>query len=179
MHCIQGNFRHVFNFNFTWICSNDLRLLSLNKRPMGHIAHLRKQFKSLKTYDYIIKLIKKKTSWELIGASFEGCFLPSLEKIGSMFLEKRIFFILSMHFRYFVIISPWKRVGPFIWTNLNPFHPRMLGAILSMYFWYFVIISPWKMVGPLHMYKLKSPSSNDAFAKFGWNWPCGSGEEDF
>ena len=31
-----------------------------NKRPMGHIAHLRKQFKSLKTYDYIIKLIKKR-----------------------------------------------------------------------------------------------------------------------
>ena len=27
---------------------------------MGHIAHLRKQFKSLKTYDYIIKLIKKR-----------------------------------------------------------------------------------------------------------------------
>ena len=26
----------------------------LNKRPMGHIAHLRKQFKSLNTYDYII-----------------------------------------------------------------------------------------------------------------------------
>ena len=30
-----------------------------NKRPMGHIAHLRKQFKSINTYVYIIKLIKK------------------------------------------------------------------------------------------------------------------------
>ena len=29
-----------------------------NKRPMGHIAHLRKQFKSINTYDNIIK--KKK-----------------------------------------------------------------------------------------------------------------------
>ena len=29
----------------------------LNKRPMGHIAHLRKQFKSINTYDYIITLI--------------------------------------------------------------------------------------------------------------------------
>ena len=47
-----------------------------------------------------------------------------------------------MYFRYFVIISPWKRVWPFIWTNLNPLHPRMLCA------------------------------------KFGWNWPSGSGEED-
>ena len=31
-----------------------------NKRPMGHIAHLRKQFKSINTYDYIITLIKRK-----------------------------------------------------------------------------------------------------------------------
>ena len=53
------------------------------------------------------------------------------------------FFISSMYFRYFVIISPWKRVVPFVWTNLNPLHPRML------------------------------------FAKFGWNWLSGSGEEDF
>ena len=32
----------------------------LNKRPMGHIAHLRKQFKSINTYAYIITLIKKR-----------------------------------------------------------------------------------------------------------------------
>ena len=38
------------------------------------------------------------------------------------------FLISSMYFRYFIIISPWKRVGPFIWTNLNPLHPRMLCA---------------------------------------------------
>ena len=31
-----------------------------NKRPMGHIAHLRKQFKSLNKYDYIITLIKRR-----------------------------------------------------------------------------------------------------------------------
>ena len=38
------------------------------------------------------------------------------------------FLILSMYFHFFVIISPWKRTGPFIWTNLNPLHPRMLCA---------------------------------------------------
>ena len=31
-----------------------------NKRPMGHIAHLRKPFKSINTYDYIITLIKRR-----------------------------------------------------------------------------------------------------------------------
>ena len=46
-----------------------------------------------------------------------------------------------MYFHFIVIISPWKRAGPFIWTNLNPLYPRMLCA------------------------------------KFGWNWPSGSGEE--
>ena len=30
------------------------------KRPMGHIAHLRKQFKSINTYDYNVLLEKKK-----------------------------------------------------------------------------------------------------------------------
>ena len=48
-----------------------------------------------------------------------------------------------MYFRYFLIISPLKRAGPFMWTNLNPLYPRMLCA------------------------------------KFGWNWPSGSGQEDF
>ena len=41
-----------------------------------------------------------------------------------------------------MIIPPWKRAGPFNWTNLNPHHSRMLCA------------------------------------KFVWNWPGGSGEED-
>ena len=47
-----------------------------------------------------------------------------------------------MYFHDFVIISPWKRAGPFIRTNLNPLYPRMFCA------------------------------------KFDWNWPSGSGEED-
>ena len=34
--------------------------ISHNKRPMGHIAHLRKQFKSINTYDYIITLIRRR-----------------------------------------------------------------------------------------------------------------------
>ena len=75
-----------------------------NKRPMGHIAHLRKQFKSINTYDYIITLIKRRkkktllTLWEFTFSSFEetwipftqGCFVPSLVEIGPVVLEKKM-----------------------------------------------------------------------------------------
>ena len=67
------------------------------------------------------------------GPSFEqtwlpftqGCIVPSLVEIGSVVLKKRIFKFLQFFFRYFVIICPWKRVGPSIWTNLNHHHLRM------------------------------------------------------
>ena len=36
------------------------------------------------------------------------------------------FLILLMYFRFFGIISPWKRAGPFIWTKLNPFTRRCI-----------------------------------------------------
>ena len=42
---------------------------------------------------------------------------------------------LSMYFPYFVFISPWKRVWPFIWTNLNPLHPRMFCANFDWNWW--------------------------------------------
>ena len=70
-------------------------------------------------------------------------FVPNLVEISQVVLEKKIFKLSLIYFRYFVIISPFKRAGPFIWKNLNPLHPRMLCG------------------------------------KFGWNWPCVSGEEDF
>ena len=95
----------------------------------------------------------------------------------------RIRILLSeMHFHYFVIISPWKRAGPFIWTNLNSLHPRMICAkfhwnwpsgtgvknflISSIYFCYFVIISPWKTAGPFIWTNLNNLHSSLHYAKF-------------
>ena len=46
---------------------------------------------------------------------------------GPMFCRRR-FSDFGHVFSFFVIISPWKRMWHFIWTNLNPFHPRMLCA---------------------------------------------------
>ena len=104
------------------------------------------------------------------------------------------FLISSMYFRYFVIISPWKRAGPFIWTNLNPLHPRMLFAkfgwnwlsgsgeedlwISLMYFCNFVIISPLKRTKSFICINLNPFHHKMIYAKFAWNWPSSYGEED-
>ena len=117
-------------------------------------------------------------------------FVPSLVKIGPMVPEK----ILKICQCIFAIISPWKRARPFIWTNLNPFHPKMICAKfawnwasgsgenfknLSMYFWYFVIIFPWKRTGLFIWTNLIPLHPKIIWAKSGWNWPSGSGWEDF
>ena len=99
-----------------------------------------------------------------------------------------------MYFCYFVIISPWKMVGPFIWTNLNPLHLKMLCAkfdwnwpsgsgedfflISSMYFRYFVIISPRKRPSP-SLTNLNLLHPRMLCARFGWNCPSSSGERGF
>ena len=71
---------------------------------MGHIDHLRKQFKSINTYDYIIMLIKRRkntllTWWEFIGSSFEqtgipfnkGCFCRDYLKLAQWFWRRGFF----------------------------------------------------------------------------------------
>jgi hypothetical protein len=75
-------------------------------------------------------------------------------------LEKKIF---KWPHPIFVIISPLKRTWPFIWTNLNPLHSRIICVKcdvsfagsgeedfkkLSVYFYSFAIISPWRRVYP-------------------------------
>ena len=106
----------------------------INKRPMGQIAHLIKQFKSINTYDFIITLIKRRknplfTLQEFIGFSFEetwilftqGCFMPSLVEIGSVVLEKKIF----KSCQYIIInsqLSPlWEGRGPSFEQTWIPF----------------------------------------------------------
>ena len=77
---------------------------AMNKRPMGHIAHLKNQFNSMNKFeqsnDYIY------------------------HKIGPV-VHENIFKFSSLYFCNFAIISLWKRAWPFIWRNLNPLHLRM------------------------------------------------------
>ena len=109
-------------------------------------ASWEEDFENLLMYFSYIVII---SPWKRAGHPIEltwipitqGYVVPSLVKIGQVVLEKILTFFKSI-FRYFVIISHWKRVWPFIWINLNTLCPRMLCA------------------------------------KFGWNWPSGSFEED-
>ena len=48
-----------------------------------------------------------------------------------------------------------------------------------MYFHYFPIIYPLKRVWPFIWTNLNLLHQGKLCAKFGWNWPSGSGEEDF
>ena len=58
------------------------------------------------------------------------CFAPNLVEISQLVLENFFLKNPSMHLRFFVIISPWKKMWPFISTNFNPLHPRRLCASL-------------------------------------------------
>ena len=79
--------------------------------------------------------------WIKLNLFIKRCFVPSSVKIGPVGLGKN-FLISSMYFSLFHNNLPLEKGRPFILTNLNPLHPRMLCA------------------------------------KFGWNWPSGSGEDD-
>ena len=109
-----------------------------NNRPMDHSAYLWKQLQSYNTHDYNNVDLEKKTPlftlWELNGPSFEQTWIPSSKnalcqvwlKLAWQFWRRFLNFVNV--FRYFVIISPWKRAGHFIWTNLNFYYTRMLYA---------------------------------------------------
>ena len=88
--------------------------------------------------------------------------------------------ISSMCFRYFVIISLWKREWPFIWTNLNPHHLRKLdwnwqsGSLVEHVKTSRICFSLFHNYLPLE----KGMANRRLCAKFGWNWPSGSRKED-
>ena len=62
-----------------------------------------------------------------------------------------------------------------------PIGSRKRRFISSMYFGYkyFVIISPWIRMRPHICINFNLRNPRILFAKFSWNWPIGSGEEDF
>jgi hypothetical protein len=61
-------------------------------------------------------------------------FVSSLVEIDPVVLEK-IFKRPPSYFHIFVIISPLKRTWPFIWSNLNFLHPRII-CTKSAWIWF-------------------------------------------
>ena len=53
------------------------------KRPMGHIAHLRKQFQLINTYDYIITLIKRRKKVKNHYSLYDNILFLLLNKLES------------------------------------------------------------------------------------------------
>jgi hypothetical protein len=94
-----------------------------------------------------------------------------------------------LHFYIFVIISPLKKTWPFIWTNLNLLHPRIICSkfnwILpagfgeqglkkySVYIYSFAIISPSRRVIPFIWTKLNPLHPRIICIKFDWIRPSG------
>jgi hypothetical protein len=92
-----------------------------------------------------------------------------------------------------VIISCLNRAWPFIWTNLNSLHQRIICtkfdwswlagsgeqdfSKFSVYFYSFAVISPWRRAIPFIWTNLKPFYPRMICTKSGWNWPSGSGEE--
>ena len=114
-------------------------------------------------------------------------------KLAQWFWRRRFFNFVN-DFRYFVIISHSKRAEPFIWTNFNLntqgcIVPSLveIGPVVrekKLFFNFVNVFSlfrnylPLEKSGALHLNKFESRNPRMLCAKFGWNWPSGSGEED-
>ena len=97
-----------------------------------------------------------------------------------------------MHFCYFVIISSFNGVWPFIWTNLNSLHRMMLCArfcwnrptrliekdlkIFVNLFSLFRNISLWEWAWPLILTNLNPLHLRMLYPMSDWNWFKGSEE---
>ena len=131
MDCQDGNGKIVY-WCSKW--SNDIK-------QEAHWPQ-RSPEKTVQINKHIIMIIsqrwlrKEKKTIINIGSLFEetwipfthGCFLPRLFEIGSVVLEKKIFLFRQCIFAILKLSPLGKWWGPFIWRNLNPFHPGMLCA---------------------------------------------------
>ena len=79
--------------------------------------------------------------WKMRGLHWNKLIYPSLKVLRAKFgwnLHKD-FFILRMYFHYFVLISPWKKEGPFNWIIwYTPTQGRFVPSLVDRRFLKFV-----------------------------------------
>ena len=118
-----------------------VKTLIRNKSPMRLIGHTWNQFKSINTfaqnYDYIIIDVEMRImSFKLIIDSF--LFVKILSHVHqavrcdmcrrklTQWFCRRTFSNFNNVFSLFRNTSPFNGAWPYIWTNVNSLHPRML-----------------------------------------------------
>ena len=109
---------------------------------MGHIAHLRKQFKSINTYDYVIMLIKRRK--KNIKKLHENLLVLHLKKLESPSPKEALCQVQLKLAQWF-----WRRR---FFNFLNVF------SLFRNYI-------PLEKGGALHLNKLQSPLSKDALCQ--------------
>ena len=147
-------------------------------------------------FHYFVIFSPWKKAWPFIWTELNPTYPRMIcAKFGWNWLSgagEEVFLISSMYFHYFILISPWKRAGPFIWTNLNPLHPGILCAKFGWnrpsgsgedfnLFLLFPNYLPFGKGVALHLNKLKCPSPRDTLcqvwlklAQWFWRrrWKC-------
>ena len=118
---------------------DEFDVINDNKRPMGHIAHLRKQFKSLNKYNLIITLIKRRKK-----KLYEKLLVLHLQKFESPSPKD-------------ALCQVWLKLAQWFWL-------RGFFNFINV-FWLFQNYLPLEKGRALHLNKLKSPSPKDALCQ--------------
>ena len=124
---------------------------------------------------------------KLESSSPKDAFCQVWMKLAQWFWRRRFSYFVNVFslFRNYLplenkleSLSPKDALFKFGWNWPSGFGEEDF-LISSMYFRYFINISPWKGTGPFIWTNLNPLDPRMIFAKFGWNWLFGSGEEDF
>ena len=156
---------------------------------MGHIAHLRKQFKSINTYDYIITLIKRRKNnifnfmkiyWKLESPSPKDALCQDWLKLAQWFWRRRFLSFVNV-FSLFRNYLPLEKGGALHLNKLESPSPKdalcQVWLKLAQWFWrrglfnfvnvfsLFHNYLPLEKGGALHLKKLESPSPRDTLCQ--------------
>ena len=144
----------------------------INKRSIGHIAHMSNISYKKNTFTH------DKYGWNWPSDSREDYFWINFVNVFSLCgyylaLEKRV----ALHLNK--VESPLAREALCqVWLKLALwFWRRGFINFINVYH-YLVIISPWKRAWPFIWKNVNPLHPNMLCAKFGWNWPSGSMQED-
>ena len=170
---------------------------------IGPMVLMIKKFNFVNVFFYFVIICPCKRTGPFILNKLESLPKDALSRIWLKFVQcfwkRKIFKFRQSNFCYFVIISPWKKAGPFIRRNLNSLHPRMLYTkfgwnwsggsgeedILNFVnlFLLFRTYLPLEKVGALHLNTLESPLTKNALCsiwlkltQWFFTWAFSSGE---